>query len=681
MWKSYEQRHGHPHAQELHTHRLCTELTSDVTDMNQIKQEPEDQGLKVIDPSQINPEFFVMDSTKVKEEADDDCQVTQIEITPLTKITEKQSQTVLSLLENTCDMIGDIDIKYELIYDHHEMDTFKCESPVPTTDTYQFESLMPGREQEMVDVNKERANASVHAGYSFSPLLTKHLSSHSHDVTNSDSNQVSSSITPRENQILVRSNTFNLLTKCTTCFNVFQNVVLFLRHITDTHPEVKHYDCYRCGQQFVTIASFNEHLTKNNICKRPFRCMQCGLCFNSSDVRRSHSCQHKWHLPLPYQCSVCNLTFNRFYWLTDHMCTHPHHTHHKGAYKCSQCCQRFEEPYMLSDHYHNKHVHFYGNYFRKAQFPEPTGRSTGVSEDIQSQLTMCTTCLSVFHKVHLLLAHITEKHPEVNCYDCYRCGEEFEAANTFTKHLNLETGICKQTFRCGRCGLCFNSSDICKRHSAQHDSHLLLPYMCSLCHLTFNRLYWIADHIKTHSQKVAYTCFVCGDKFDEAQLLSAHYYQNHQDFYEMQYRKARLPLQYCGLTGHEDSYIHPWKRQNFMQDQLATCTTCLGEFNEVDTLLIHIKDSHPRVNCYDCFRCGNQFRNINSFTAHLNEQNDCKRLFRCARCGLCFNGYILMKIHTLQHDNSRLPLDYQCSSCHWTCSRIYWLMKHLQTMH
>ncbi len=167
--------------------------------------------------------------------------------------------------------------------------------------------------------------------------------------------------------------------------------------------------------------------------------------------------------PQVYRCKMCDLTFKDYHELCKHMVKIKH-----------GCCSL-------------NNLKRKDNSMRILQ-----------NTKMKSQLTTCALCLHVFHEVDLLLNHIIHVHPKLDCYDCYRCGEQFDQMELLREHLITDSNVCKRPYRCVRCGLCFNSFALYEVHQPQHDLHLPLDHECSTCGLTFKQQYWLTDHVKEH---------------------------------------------------------------------------------------------------------------------------------------------------------------------------------------
>lgn len=130
---------------------------------------------------------------------------------------------------------------------------------------------------------------------------------------------------------------------CNLCHKYFRVSQGLIRHLKETHEQIKKFDCDICGRCFATKRSAEEH-RRIHTNERPYICAKCGKSFKQKASLFVHNRSHSTEFP--YTCSECPLKFR----------TKPvlliHATKHTGEkpYSCDVCGRSFRIKYELKRH-------------------------------------------------------------------------------------------------------------------------------------------------------------------------------------------------------------------------------------------------------------------------------------------------------------------------------------------
>lgn len=127
--------------------------------------------------------------------------------------------------------------------------------------------------------------------------------------------------------------------KCEEC-NTQHNLLTYLRHFKDKHPEQKKVKCHIC-QKFYSINSFERHMHCHK--KGEFVCDVCGKTILDKSTFLKHREIHSKYLP--YKCTLCPYRGRNQHYVKIHM-----RSHKEKQFKCHLCPQRFINSGNLKRH-------------------------------------------------------------------------------------------------------------------------------------------------------------------------------------------------------------------------------------------------------------------------------------------------------------------------------------------
>lgn len=137
--------------------------------------------------------------------------------------------------------------------------------------------------------------------------------------------------------------------ECKYCNKEFENVDIWLAHISETHDIAFKHKCRICSKSFSMASLLKIHLRDVHLNVQSFQCMHCSKEFKVNVALQRHLNQTHG-IELKYKCKICPKTFPNPYSLKRHL---PKHSDYE--FKCDQCRKKFRSNVALQGHLGKKH--------------------------------------------------------------------------------------------------------------------------------------------------------------------------------------------------------------------------------------------------------------------------------------------------------------------------------------
>ncbi|KAK2920545.1 hypothetical protein Q8A73_000030 [Channa argus] len=201
-----------------------------------------------------------------------------------------------------------------------------------------------------------------------------------------------------------------------------------------------------------------------------------------------------------------------------------------------------------------------------------------------------------------------------------------------------------------------------RRHKKIHSRRN--PDICPVCGQTFNQNQLLQDHLKTHDkdrgdqsgeeegqsekpkknkkqdsglkliQSASLSCRVCGDSFHSQGFLRKHAETHCREFPSI-----------CGVCGHQvDSPDGLLTHLQSHRETGGTCSICLKSFQNMET---HMR-SHTGIKPYCCSICNKHFPRAGALRRHKKIHTG-ERPYTCQCCGKTFIESGALKTHSRNH--------------------------------
>ena len=267
---------------------------------------------------------------------------------------------------------------------------------------------------------------------------------------------------------------------------------------------------------------------------------------------------------------------------------------------------------------------------------------------------VCHICNRILSSSCSLFAH-QRSHSCQAPYVCPECGVKIEGdIDSFDKHMNqvcchphhhilVECHLCNQ-------GSIFNNFDFFLIHYI--NSHCKVFHKCSLCAMAFKTLESLGSHRETtHSinipskAKLIYKCILCKKVFSQLKAMKAHLYIHLKTMVSKRFHMYVCPAGGCGYSSSQLEVFNSHLQMNHSNlKTLSKCYECSQSFEDMKSLMIHVKVKHPVQYKSSKWNIENSPGESLGNTA----------LVSCKECNILFMTQYQFEKHCKTHNNKRL---------------------------
>lgn len=493
--------------------------------------------------------------------------------------------------------------------------------------------------------------------------------------------------------------------KCVKCFRTFATPELLQEHCeVSKHPT--QVQCTWCAEKFSSHNDLQTHRRHTHLSKPA--CNQCKLNFATKAELAAH---RKSTHPKALTCHVCGDTFQS----RVRLLIHRKDTHLEKTYTCTLCDKMFITRAALKEH-QAQHLDdpnvkreinasdVKQTRVKKVYVCEKCGRviktRTGLLHHLKShgrQKMTCEKCGRLFHFKHSLERHMAT-HSTERPFPCLKCGFRFASQRSLTVHRAVHE---EKRFLCDLCPMKFTDLAHLHRHQKTHgkskryrvrnyifhcsmcpqkfesparrlqhydDVHPIAEFRCVKCDSSVPSFDLLKTHFREqHAGKIIHCCRVCGDAFDDKQILTTHRSQNH-----------KMPIQTSSIynkivcDGCEKTFTSQDQYQSHLTDEKckaaaannerettpAKCTSCNEEFPTRAHMMTHMA-AHGAPFPIPCKVCDESLGDAAEVTDHIT-QHIAIGTWSCVKCKLSFLTQQGLLMHMPNHS---IMDDYKCTTC------------------
>ncbi|CAH1118367.1 unnamed protein product [Phaedon cochleariae] len=316
--------------------------------------------------------------------------------------------------------------------------------------------------------------------------------------------------------------------------------------------------CRECKKK-ISVTLYDKHKESHN----NFPCPKCGMVFKSRYAMKKHVNRHKTSL-----CPICGKECKI---LATHMLTHDENR--TKNIPCNQCPKLFYRITEMQRHVKKDHC----------------------------EMIICEICgeqvRKYYMKNHHMVKHTTTSNTTATStpkeYKCETCSQSFENTRAFKLHVRRHTGFLEMR----------------RKNSKKYDFRKNDPVFCKHCLKSFKNVVYLEKHMKTHTNSCRVRCRYCSNTYANVKCRWKHEMRHHKVTGEKQ-RKA-LPgfkktsesnictCEVCGelfqnvdlLNVHKEEFHNLTKLSNKVVDDLAKEMLLSFETLECDESLFFREES------------------------------------------------------------------------------------------
>ena len=221
--------------------------------------------------------------------------------------------------------------------------------------------------------------------------------------------------------------------KCINCHKYFACRSELMKHMVDSHADVKKLICLLCGKSLKSNSALDIHMFFH-IYDKPNRCIKCGKCFHCLTDLKLHMTTHTGEKP--YRCTVCDKSFSVSSSLKQHMRVHTG----EKPYCCTVCDKSFSVSSSLKQH---MRVHTGEKPYSCTECDKSFSSLSGIKQHMMNHTGekphSCTVCNKCFRTVSVLKVHM-RIHTGEKPYGCTECDKSFCSLSGIKKHMMNHTG-------------------------------------------------------------------------------------------------------------------------------------------------------------------------------------------------------------------------------------------------
>ncbi|XP_053328116.1 zinc finger protein 142 [Spea bombifrons] len=484
--------------------------------------------------------------------------------------------------------------------------------------------------------------------------------------------------------------------------------------------------CPMCSFRCMSTAALKRHrdlhqkYTRN---RAQLQCKQCDFVCKQPRCMKQHvRIRHEG--VKPHSCRYCDFSTTRRYRLDAHESLHTG----VGRISCDACNRTFGTNSKLRLHQRRVHekkpTHFCGLCDYSGYSQNDIARHVGSCHSGKPAFP-CPVCQASFSSEAALKQHSLRRHQEKATHACPRCPFTCHSPATLRchlqkQHLQLECGVCKQSFsrrldleehrrshfshRCQECRYAAKDRQQLVRHySEEHEKSAPPategqegPLRCPFCPFSCHHQLVYDHHVKGHGGTKLYKCVDCeyttrnkqkitwhsrihtGEKPYKCHLCSYACADPSRLKYHMRIHKDEKKY-LCPECGYKCKWINQLKYHMTKHTGVKPyqCEECDYRTNRADALRIHRETRHRDVRSFICEQCGKAFKTRFLLKTHLKKHSE-EKPYVCNICQSGFRWPAGLRHHYLTHTNQQ---PFFCQYCSYRAKQKFQVVKHLQRHH
>ncbi|XP_065218617.1 zinc finger protein 91-like isoform X1 [Planococcus citri] len=465
--------------------------------------------------------------------------------------------------------------------------------------------------------------------------------------------------------------------KCRFCDARFKHNCSKLKHERDTHTKVACFECAICGKMFNHKYNMIAHLRIHSGGK-PFRCQTCGTSFcvkidlvrhqNVHSEEKKFKCRvcdklfkydqsktrhERLHVEgLRFECALCGKKYGQKHSLTTHISSNCK-TSQKMVSKLFHCNEKYVEHVDDDNQFSNstalspQKLNDNGPCNAEAQsqqcyekdpasadlqncFSDPTKVTDGVSsnilgdDDIFSGISVSSQINCQLRKNDTAASSTNEQFDKTHVMKKLR----IELVRVTTQQLNCndELNLCQRNGQ-------VSSSAECSKRRKNGDRGRINCSARTKKELATRSLATTIETSDSVPKKVLVREVLMGD----------------------------IPPYCCNICDKSFPCKSQWTKhqRKHSEKRPYKCRFCDARFKHNYSKLMHERDTHTKVACFECAICGNMFNLKRSLVRHLRIHSGGKP-FRCQTCGNSFSQKCNLVAHQNSHSKEKT---FKCRMC------------------
>jgi KRAB domain-containing zinc finger protein len=215
----------------------------------------------------------------------------------------------------------------------------------------------------------------------------------------------------------------------------------------------------------------------------------------------------------------------------------------------------------------------------------------------------------------------------------------------------MELAHINKIYSCDNCSQSFKTIYEQNIHAINNHSELR-PFKCDKCEKSFKHNYTLRDHLETHTETMNFQCNLCNMKKFKTKLYLTRHIRNIHSNEVFPYSCGQ-----CGISLKTDIDL---RQHESVHSTSFKCNLCDTVFQNVPSIVDHIKSAHSNMHPFSCVQCGKSFKSRHYLKSH-EEIHNINTNHKCHLCGvLCKQKSNLFK-HIKTVHSTLTP--YKCDQC------------------